>query len=338
MEKVKVVVIGAGIVGFSTAVCIAESIPGCSVTVLAERFTPNTTSDRAAGILFPQQFPDTPLYRQKRWFKDTFEHLFEICNSSEAAAAGVYLLSGWQIFKEVPTEKYPYWSDVVLSFRFMTESELKKFPQYKFGQAITTLKCESPLYLLWLEKRLKNKGGEVYAGKVEDFWELYGRYDIVVNCSGLGSRQLAGDFKVYPVKGQIEKVHAPWLKHFIRDGNGLAYIYPGIDSVSLGGTRQQNNWSLSVDPADSKDIFDKCYALEPSLKKSSKLGAWVGLRPMISGLRLEKEVLMRGGRQLPVVHNYGHGGSGISIHWGTAKEAAELVSECIKAMNPKARL
>lgn len=48
----------------------------------------------------------------------------------------------------------PFWADVVLGFRKMTEVELKQFPQYEFGQAFTTLKCETAAYLPWLEKRL----------------------------------------------------------------------------------------------------------------------------------------------------------------------------------------
>lgn len=59
----------------------------------------------------------------------------------------------WQIFQSTPTEELPFWADVVLGFRRMTEAELKKFPQYVFGQAFTTLKCECPAYLPWLEKR-----------------------------------------------------------------------------------------------------------------------------------------------------------------------------------------
>ncbi|KAG2467929.1 OXDD oxidase, partial [Polypterus senegalus] len=53
----RVAVVGAGVIGLSTAVCIAESIPSCAVTVLAEHFTPDTTSDVAAGILLPHPFP-----------------------------------------------------------------------------------------------------------------------------------------------------------------------------------------------------------------------------------------------------------------------------------------
>lgn len=61
MKKVRVVVVGAGVVGLSTAVCIAEALPFCSVTVVAEKFSPDTTSDGAAGIMFAGFFPGKQL-------------------------------------------------------------------------------------------------------------------------------------------------------------------------------------------------------------------------------------------------------------------------------------
>ena len=57
MDGVRVVVVGAGVVGFSTAVCIAENLPHVSVTLLGEKFSPETTSDGAAGILFANHNP-----------------------------------------------------------------------------------------------------------------------------------------------------------------------------------------------------------------------------------------------------------------------------------------
>ncbi|XP_067883409.1 D-aspartate oxidase [Heterodontus francisci] len=327
MDKIRVAVIGAGVVGLSTAVCVAESIPHCSVTVIAETFSPDTTSDKAAGILSPHFSPETPVNRQRRWFEDTFAHIFSIAQSAEAPDVGVQFLSGWEIFKEPPKERIPFWSDIVLAFRIMNDSELKRFPQVTFGWMYTTLLCECTSYLPWLEKRLKNAGGQFQAGKITDFWELDGKYDIIVNCSGIGAGALTGDTKIYPIRGQVQKVHAPWLKHFVRLGDGTSYIYPGISSVTLGGTRQENDWRLSVDPPDSKAIFEACCAYEPSLKLSRRLVELVGLRPARAVLRLEKEKLQCDGNQMYLVHNYGHSGAGVSFHWGTAKEAAQLVKE-----------
>ncbi|XP_060094128.1 D-aspartate oxidase [Heteronotia binoei] len=332
MTKVKIAVVGAGLIGLSTAVCISESIPGCSVTVIADRFTPNTTSDVAAGILIPHVFPGTPVHQQKQWFKETFDHLSGICNSSQASEAGVHWVSGWQIFKTVPEENTPFWSDVVLGFRSMSEKEMKKFPQHKFGQAFTTIKCDCPPYLLWLEKKLKENGGHVHARKIEDMWELHSDYDIIVNCSGLGSRKLMNDRKMYPIRGQVLKVHAPWIRHFIRDGDGLTYIYPGVHGVTLGGTRQKDDWNLSPDPNTSKGILSRCCALEPSLHAVRDVKVRVGLRPTRSAVRLQKEVLVRGSEKLPVIHNYGHSSGGFSLHQGTAREATRLTKECVAAL------
>ncbi|XP_073193138.1 D-aspartate oxidase isoform X1 [Lepidochelys kempii] len=332
MAKRKIAVVGAGLIGLSTAVYISESISKCSVTVISDKFTPNTTSDVAAGMLIPHTYLGIPIHQQKQWIRETFDYLFEINNSSEASDAGIHLVSGWQIFKTIPDEVLPFWSDVVLGFRSMTEEELKKFPQHRFGQAFTTLKCDCPSYLLWLEKRLKGNGSQVYARRIKDLWELHSKYDIVVNCSGIGSRELMGDLEIYPVRGQVLKVNAPWVNHFIRDGDGLTYIYPGIHNVTLGGTRQKDNWSLSPDPRSSKDIFDRCCALEPSLQRAQDIKERVGVRPTRLAVRLQKEILVHDGKKLPVVHNYGHGSGGFSVHRGTAKEAARLVGECIAAL------
>lgn len=60
-----------------------------------------------------------------------------------------------QVFKEVPTDKRPYWAEYVLGFRVLSDREMKRFPDHKFGQAFTTVKCECTAYLPWLEKRYR---------------------------------------------------------------------------------------------------------------------------------------------------------------------------------------
>uniref|UniRef100_G3PCR3 D-aspartate oxidase n=1 Tax=Gasterosteus aculeatus TaxID=69293 RepID=G3PCR3_GASAC len=279
MKGVRVVVVGAGVVGFSTAVCIAEALPFCSVSLLAEKFSPDTTSDGAAGILFAAEFPDIPLERQRRWFKNSFDHLLDIAQSRNSPEAGVMLSSGF-------------------------------------------IKA----------------GGQVEQRKVNSLQELSNAYDVIVNCSGLGSKQLAGDDEVHPVRGQVLKVEAPWLKHFIRDGDGKTYIYPGIHSVTIGGTRQEGDWRLHVDEGEAKSIVERCGALEPSVSRARVLSEWVGLRPGRRNPRVEREVAQLRGRRVPVVHNYGHGGWGVTLAWGTALDALGLVRMCLHKMPQRAKL
>ncbi|KAM9777210.1 D-aspartate oxidase [Neosynchiropus ocellatus] len=337
MRSVNVVVVGGGVVGFSTAVCVAEALPFCSVTLVAERFTPDTTSDGAAGLLFAAPFPDIALERQRRWFQDGLDHLMAVAASRDSPDAGVMLSSGWQVFKEVPEERTPFFADLLPSFRLMTGKELEQFPGHKFGHAFSTIKCECSTYLLWLEKRLKNAGGRVQQRKVNTLEELSG-YDIIINCSGLGARTLVGDTGVYPVRGQVLKLEAPWLKHFIRAGDGMTYIYPGIHHVTVGGTRQQDDWRLEVDEGDARRILERCRQLVPSIGKAKVLGQWVGLRPSRRNPRVEREVVQLGGRPVPVVHNYGHGGWGVTLAWGTALDALGLVRQVLQERPLQAKL
>jgi D-amino-acid oxidase len=46
-----------------------------------------------------------------------------------------------------------------------------------------------------------------------------------------------------------------------------------------------------------------------------------GYRPVRDLIRVEATVL--GGR--PVIHNYGHGGGGVTVSWGCAREVATMV-------------
>lgn len=338
MKRVKVVVLGAGVVGFSAAVCVAESLPDCFVTVVSEKFSPDTTSDGAAGILFAAEFPDISVERQRRWFQDSFSHLLSIAQSTEAPRAGVMLSSGCQIFRQVPAARRPFWSDLVIGFREMSDLELQRFPEHSFGQAFTTLKCECSRYLPWLHNRFIKAGGLVEQRRVSSLDELAG-FDLIVNCSGLGSNTLANDASVFPVRGQVLKVHAPWIQHFIRDGDGgKTYIYPGLDSVTIGGTRQEHDWRLELDEQDTVGIMERCKKLEPSLENAKVLRKWVGLRPGRKNPRLEKDVLKVKEKKVPVVHNYGHGGWGVTLAWGCAVDAAALVKECVQDMNLTAKL
>ena len=56
----RVAVVGAGIIGLSTAVCIQELEPTVDVTLISEKFSPETTGDGAAGVWGPYLLGSTP--------------------------------------------------------------------------------------------------------------------------------------------------------------------------------------------------------------------------------------------------------------------------------------
>ncbi len=97
--------------------------------------------------------------------------------------------------------------------------------------------------------------------------------------------------------------------------------------VVLGGTQEKNEFDLEANEQDCKDIFERCCKLIPSLKDAKILKKQAGLRPVRKdGIRLEMEILTDDDKKLSkVIHNYGHGGSGVTLCWGCANEVCEII-------------
>jgi len=90
-------------------------------------------------------------------------------------------------------------------------------------------------------------------------------YDVVFNCLGLGNIEFCGDKKLVPIRGQMIRVNAPWIKHFYYTDDNC-YIIPNMNTVCLGGTRQVGNFSLDLDRNDSTGILERCKKMCPSLE------------------------------------------------------------------------
>ena len=90
----------------------------------------------------------------------------------------------------------------------------------------------------------------------------------------------------------------------------------------LGGTAQKGDWHGEVRESDTKEILEKCSMLWPELDRSKIVGKAVGLRPSRNEVRLEADT----SDDRMVIHNYGHGGAGVTLSWGCADEVVALVS------------
>ncbi|HEX9336442.1 MAG TPA: FAD-dependent oxidoreductase, partial [Pseudonocardiaceae bacterium] len=81
------------------------------------------------------------------------------------------------------------------------------------------------------------------------------------------------------------------------------------------------DWNRAADPATAQAIIERCAAVEPRLADADVLAHLVGLRPVRSVVRVADEHV----DGIRVLHNYGHGGMGVTLSWGCAREITELV-------------
>jgi len=132
-----------------------------------------------------------------------------------------------------------------------------------------------------------------------------------------------------PIRGQVVRVRNPGLERFILDEDdpkGVTYIIPRSHDCILGGTADEGEWDLEPDPETASGILDRCTRLEPRLADAEILEHRVGLRPGRPTIRLELE---NDPDRVTRIHNYGHGGSGITLSWGCAEETLRLVQEAL---------
>ncbi|KAH8392094.1 hypothetical protein KR215_000550 [Drosophila sulfurigaster] len=329
----KVAVIGAGVNGVSSAIKILEHFQNANknvqVTIISDEFSPNTTGDGSAGLWGPFLLGGTDEKKVYKWSKDVHHFLEQIWLSEDAGEAGVCLLPCVRLSTDPNASVGDFWRDIVYGAVDLTPSQLEVYNRnrdvkFTSGLSFVTYTSEPIKLLPYLMKRFVRRGGIVQQQRITNLEGFIkdSSYDVIVNCTGLGSRQLLNDEQMYSVRGQVSRVKANWIYSALLDesddGN---YIIPNTESVVLGGTHQEKDYNLKVCPQDKSFIIDGCRRLLPGLHHAQHMFDWVGLRPGRDQLRLEAE---RCGSKL-VIHNYGHGGSGVTLAWGCAEDVLQLL-------------
>lgn len=314
--KKEILILGAGVSGLSTGILLLKE--GYSVTIWAKELPPNTTSDKAGAFWYP--YLSNPKDKVTKWAKFTLDYLKK--KFVPDPKSGCVIRTVTEVFDEKVGD--PWWKDAVDNYRKPTQDELPD--GYIDAYQTEAVMMDTSIYMDYLVEMFKNLEGKLVQKTINNIQEGLVEYEIVVNCTGLGSRELFNDNSIYPVRGQIVRVKPNGFDQVIADDEGhnsLAYIIPRINDIVLGGTAQVNDWNLEVDPKDTKEILRKCAAIAPELKNVEIIGESVGLRPVRDEIRLEAEDYS--GKT--VIHNYGHGGSGFTLSWGCGQGVTSLVEK-----------
>lgn len=288
--------------GLTCAVRLLEA--GHRVDVVARDLPLETTSAVAAAIVYPHRA--LPQDRVTAWTARSYAAFASL--ATEAPESGVRMRPGTEVLRE-PAPR-PWWAEAVPDLVPATE-----LPEgYAAGWSFVTPVVEMPVYLRWLRARLDELGGTLTRLNLR---ALPGGGDVVVNCSGLGARLLGDDRTVVPVSGQVVRVGQVGLERWWLDGAVPTYVIPRERDIIVGSADHEGGWSRTPSPEAAADILRRATVLVPELRGADVLQHKVGLRPVRSTVRLERE-----GR---VVHCYGHGGAGVTLSWGCADEVSALV-------------
>jgi D-amino-acid oxidase len=310
---VEVLVLGGGVSGLSCAVALLEA--GHDVVLWARQMPPHTTSNVAAAFWYP--YRADPPDRVLGWAKTSHARFVAI---AEDERSGVGRRPAVELVD--PDAAWPSWAEAVPSLRSARPDELP--PGARAGLWFDGIVIDMRRYLEWLRERVTAKGGVVTLREVGDLREALAVRQVVVNCTGLGARELCDDRELFPIRGQLVRVQDPGLAAVILDertAGEITYVVPRGDDVVLGGTSEVGDDDLTVRPDATASILARCTALAPLLARAPVVAHVVGLRPGRSTVRLEAERIAGG----LVVHDYGHGGAGVTLSWGCAAEVVALV-------------
>jgi D-amino-acid oxidase len=354
----KLLIIGAGVVGLTTALVARRR--GYEVIVVAAQFAPDVTSV-VAGALW--EWPPAvcghhrdslSLERSKHWAVKSYQIFAEFADNPRT---GVHMRPAVFYFRrpvaEDPTEfrKMRELAEYVEGFHqgVALAAEHGVSPDAGVQDAYTHLAptIDTAAYLQWLQNEALAAGCQLERRLLEgplkkceqEILREFGAQTIV-NCSGLGAARLVNDGEVYPLRGALvhvrnDGVDMPRIttSHCMAfdnslGGQNMVFIVPrGRDRLVLGGLVQPGEWdtSLTMDDLEVSSMVERCRSFLPVLSKARLVSdgpVRAGLRPARHGnIRLEAEPGTR------TVHCYGHGGSGVTLSWGCAAEAVDIVDK-----------
>jgi D-amino-acid oxidase len=302
----RVTVVGAGVVGLTTAVVLERA--GHDVAVVARQTGVATTSGAAGAIWLP--FRVGPPHRAMEWARRTREELTRIADGFPEASVDV--VDAFIVPESV--DELPWWAPAAggLTLTHHAPGTLG-VPAFR----MRVPRCDPRHYLSWLEAALTRP---VTLADVVDLSGLEG--DVLINCTGLGARRLTGDAELGASLGQTVVVASRSLDPGImlsddRQPEAMFYLIPRRGEFVLGGCSIPSpaEEAPPADPALRDAILERCR--RAGFDPGSVLYLRTGLRPVRPEVRLERD-----GR---VIHNYGHGGAGYTLSWGCAEEVARLV-------------
>src|SRR6266536_6337802 len=285
----RVAIIGAGVSGLTCGAVFAER--GYRTAIFAKETGQQTTSGAAAAVWFP--YDAAPPEKVIPWALETFHVLVDL---APVPGTGVSMIELRQFSRtgeiQIPDWAIPLGASSVATGLWPVQDRAQRGGyNFKGSCAITVPLMDTTIYLDYLANRFVSAGGSISAKvQFEKLEDVDTQFDLVINCAGIGARELVRDHDLEPHRGQVAIV--PKIEGLscaiVCDDEPLMYAIPRANDCVFGGTNDVSD-NLAADPATTSQIVAESSRVL-NIDRPRVLAERVGLRPFRrSGVRLERD-------------------------------------------------
>ena len=255
-----VAVLGAGVMGLTTALILARR--GHAVTVYAEHLPPHTTSNIAGVLWFPTGYFDhsavTPEFfrRNRTLIRAAYRGFLPYVNRP---GYGVYWSDHHALSRWTP-DRYkalPGGDDIYPELQRAHENTLFG---YAFMERFRAMIIDPDYYLDQIMKDAQLAGAHFTSVRLDGPEAVAALQEpVIVNCTGLGARDLFGDEGLVPVRGQLTHLlPQPDIdySYVAPTPQGVLYMFPRRTGIVLGGTHEMGETGMQPDPAQVKRMVE----------------------------------------------------------------------------------
>ncbi|ABN65368.2 D-amino acid oxidase [Scheffersomyces stipitis CBS 6054] len=350
----KVVVVGAGVIGLTTALQLKRANPDYSISIVAHHLPGDLDIEYTSPFAGANwhSFASKNDRELQELDKPGYWKFLELSNEPRS---GVWITTNKSYVTEVefnskgrdPAKFVPWFKNFVKNFKTIENSS--ELPDgIAFGYSFDGVVISVPIYLNYLLQENLGAGNSVRRiSKISNIHEARdlhssgAKADIVVNATGGLANRIVGfkdDKRNFPVRGQVLLVRnnakcEVSVEGFPELDNEMLYLMPRKEGgCIIGGCFLENFASTDVDEQLTKRIIDRALKyvpeiVDPSYKnnppKVDIVRTQVGLRPFREGgARIEQD-----SDNGWLFHNYGAGGGGYQGSYGMSSKLVELIQK-----------
>lgn len=283
-QERRAAVIGCGAVGLTSARQLQRR--GFDVTIYAAAVPPNVTSNMSLAGFTPTSGLVEPDRRTPEWdaqYRRAADIAYRQLQLMVGPLYGVSWIDNFTLIDEsrppAPLEpERPSLMEGLQPPEELLGPGEHPFPT-KYARWGPTIRIEPSIYLDALVRDFLLWGGHLVIRKFDSPRDLAAlRESIVINCTGLGARDLFGDRELLPLKGQLTVlVPQPEVTYHTAGGTrptppgslGL-HMMPRSDGIILGGTSQRDVWAMEPDDAERQRVVDGHIELFAAMKSTAR--------------------------------------------------------------------